>query len=145
MEVSGQLRAPAALPQGKESAVPTGKEAVEKRKILHCRESNPGRLARSPSLYRLSYPEIWRQEMVKIHKSVDPNETRVKSSVFWNITLSVESQPTFWRNMSPPELATCFILVSCFDFEDGSEMFLRNVGWISTDYTALYPRKYNSS
>jgi hypothetical protein len=22
-------------------------------------------------------------------------------------------------------------------------MFLRNVGWISTDYTALYPRRYN--
>jgi hypothetical protein len=28
---------------------------VEKRKILHCRQSNAGRPARSPSLYRLSY------------------------------------------------------------------------------------------
>jgi hypothetical protein len=34
-----------------------GPDAVEKRKILHCRESNPGRLVRSPLLYRLSYPD----------------------------------------------------------------------------------------
>jgi hypothetical protein len=24
-------------------------------------------------------------------------------------------------------------------------MFLRNIGWISTNYTSLYPRKYNSA
>jgi hypothetical protein len=28
--------------------------------------------------------------------------------------------------------------------EDGGNMFLRNVGSLSTDYTALYPRKQNS-
>jgi hypothetical protein len=33
-----------------------GLDAVEKRKILHSWESNPGRAACSPSLYRLSYP-----------------------------------------------------------------------------------------
>jgi hypothetical protein len=27
-----------------------------------------------------------------------------------------------------------------FDPEDGGDMFLRNVGWISMKYTALYPR-----
>jgi hypothetical protein len=27
-----------------------------------------------------------------------------------------------------------------FDREDGADMFLRNAGWLSTDYTALYPR-----
>jgi hypothetical protein len=32
-----------------------------------------------------------------------------------------------------------------FDPEDGSDMFIRNVGWLSTDYTALYPRRQNSS
>jgi hypothetical protein len=31
-----------------------GLDAIEKRKTLHCRESNPGHSARSPSLYRLS-------------------------------------------------------------------------------------------
>jgi hypothetical protein len=32
-----------------------------------------------------------------------------------------------------------------FDPEDGGDMFLRNVGWNSTDYTALYPRRWYSS
>jgi hypothetical protein len=36
-------------------------------------------------------------------------------------------------------------LVSCstyfFDPEDGKDLFLRNVGWHLTDYTALYPRR----
>jgi hypothetical protein len=35
----------------------TGLDAVEKRKILYCEEFNPGRLALSPLLYRLSYCE----------------------------------------------------------------------------------------
>jgi hypothetical protein len=34
-----------------------GLDAVEERKILPCRESNPGRPARSPSLYRLNHPD----------------------------------------------------------------------------------------
>jgi hypothetical protein len=42
-------------------------------------------------------------------------------------------------------LATCFhagiFLGLFFDPEDGGDMFLRNVGLLSTDYTALYPRK----
>jgi hypothetical protein len=29
--------------------------------------------------------------------------------------------------------------------EVNSKMFLRNFGWISTDYTALYPRRLKSS
>jgi hypothetical protein len=63
MEVSGQLLAPAAFLSG-ERATGThwiggwvgprvGLDAVEKRKIVHYRESNPG--SSSLSLYRLSY------------------------------------------------------------------------------------------
>jgi hypothetical protein len=33
---------------------------------------------------------------------------------------------------------------SCFDPEDGGDMFLRNGGLLSADYTALYARRYNS-
>jgi hypothetical protein len=33
-----------------------------------------------------------------------------------------------------------FLLGVFFDAEDGGYMFLRNVCWLSTDYTALYPR-----
>jgi hypothetical protein len=32
-----------------------------------------------------------------------------------------------------------------FDPEDGGDIFLRNVGWLSTDYIALYPSRWNSS
>jgi hypothetical protein len=32
-----------------------------------------------------------------------------------------------------------------FDPEDGGDMFFLNVSWLSTDYTALYPRRQNSS
>jgi hypothetical protein len=32
-----------------------------------------------------------------------------------------------------------------FDLEDGGDIFLRNVSWLSMDYMALYPRRWNSS
>jgi hypothetical protein len=32
------------------------------------------------------------------------------------------------------------ILLDLFDPEDEGDIFLRNVGWLSTDYTALYPK-----
>jgi hypothetical protein len=28
-----------------------------------------------------------------------------------------------------------------FDSEDGGNMFLQNISWLSTDYMALYPRR----
>jgi hypothetical protein len=34
-----------------------GLDNVEKRKVLHCRESIPASPAHSPSLYQLSYPD----------------------------------------------------------------------------------------
>jgi hypothetical protein len=67
MEVSGQLHAPCRFTLGERahgthwiggSVGPRiSLDAVEKRQILHFRESNPGRPARSTSLYRLSYPD----------------------------------------------------------------------------------------
>jgi hypothetical protein len=37
------------------------------------------------------------------------------------------------------------LLCLLFDPEEGGDIFLRNVGWLSTGYTALYPRRWNSS
>jgi hypothetical protein len=40
-------------------------------------------------------------------------------------------------------VATCFqagILLDLFHHEDEGDMFLRNIGRLSTDYAALYPR-----
>jgi hypothetical protein len=34
-----------------------------------------------------------------------------------------------------------FLLVLFFDPEDGGDMFLRIIDYLSTDYTALYPRR----
>jgi hypothetical protein len=36
-------------------------------------------------------------------------------------------------------------ILRLFNFEDGGDMFLRNVDSFSTDYTALYPRRQNST
>jgi hypothetical protein len=33
-----------------------------------------------------------------------------------------------------------FLLGLFFDLEDGGNIFLQNVGYLLTDYTALYPR-----
>jgi hypothetical protein len=38
-----------------------------------------------------------------------------------------------------------FLLGLIFDSENGGVIFLRNVGWLSTDYIALYPGRQNSS
>jgi hypothetical protein len=32
-----------------------------------------------------------------------------------------------------------FLLVLFFDPEDEGDIFFQNAGWLSTDYTALYP------
>jgi hypothetical protein len=52
----------------------------------------------------------------------------------YNAVKSVESQ-----------LLACvhvgFLLSLFFDPENGGDIFLRNVGWLSTDFTALYPRR----
>jgi hypothetical protein len=38
-----------------------------------------------------------------------------------------------------------FLLGIFFSPEDGGDIFLRNVDYLLLNYTALYPRKYNSS
>jgi hypothetical protein len=50
---------------------------------------------------------------------------------------------THFTVVVPTRLATRFhtgILIGLFEPEEGDSMFLRNVEWLSTDYTALYPR-----
>jgi hypothetical protein len=61
----------------------------------------------------------------------------LKSSIFWHIT-PIYSRPCYLLNV-------CFLLDFFFDPEDGGDMFVQNVGRLSTDYTALFLRRYNSS
>jgi hypothetical protein len=58
----------------------------------------------------------------------------MKGTNFWDITpcSPFESQPTFRTNVC------AFLLFLFFDLKDGADMFLRNAGWFSTDYMALF-------
>jgi hypothetical protein len=76
----------------------------------------------------------------------------MKSSIFWDITpcspLKVNCfretchlQLQGWRiSQARDQHATVFLLVFCVSFfspEERGDMFLQNVGWLSTDYIAL--------
>jgi hypothetical protein len=120
--VSGQLHAPAALPPGKSPWYPLyrklGLDEMEKWKLLTLSELEPrplSRPARSQSLYRLRYPD-----------------SRVKADGKCKVNVP----------------ATCFHagnFVRLFGPEDGGDMFRWNIGWLSEDYTALYPKRQYSS
>jgi hypothetical protein len=85
----------------------------------------------------------------------------VNNSVFWDITERCPLKATeflvehiasiFEARNEQAEQVACylfhvgFLLDLSFDAEDRSYMFLRNVGWFSADYTALYPKRWNCS
>jgi hypothetical protein len=67
----------------------------------------------------------------------------------YNAVKSLESQPAFRRNVTQ-SFACClvqdnFFLHFRFNSEDGSDMFLENTRSLSTDYTAVHPRRQYSS
>jgi hypothetical protein len=70
----------------------------------------------------------------------------MKSSIFWDITprrkLKVNRR---FGSSAYYLLHAGFLRALFFDREDGGNMFLGNVSLFSTDYTALYPRRQNSS
>jgi hypothetical protein len=71
MEVSGQLRAPTALPPRRLGGPQSRSAHCEEKNIpFPCRKSKPGRSACSPSPYRLSYP-IFVEYMVIVKASFD--------------------------------------------------------------------------
>jgi hypothetical protein len=70
--------------------------------------------------------------------------------IFWSITLCspFKVNRRFGRTYDL-HLATCIHAGSLLDLyfhpEDGDDMSLWNVGWLSAEYTALYPRRQRSS
>jgi hypothetical protein len=88
----------------------------------------------------------------------------MKSTIIWDITpcrplsvnrcfgeiyrLRLQGRKISWaRNQRESRLQALPHIASIFSFnpEYGGDMFLRNVGWHWTDYTALYPRRWYSS
>jgi hypothetical protein len=74
-----------------------------------------------------------------------PTAMDTKNTILWDITLCRPSRV----NRCFCSFATCFqagfFLSLFFDPEDGGDMYLRNVGWLYTDYTMLYHRRWYSS
>jgi hypothetical protein len=75
----------------------------------------------------------------------------LKSTIFWSITpcspLSVNRRfgATYRLHLQGLQKKLSKKPAYFVDPEDGGYMFLLNVGWHSTDYTALYPRIWYSS
>jgi hypothetical protein len=79
--------------------------------------------------------------------------SKVSPVVGFEVLTAVVTKSPIFLNVTPCSLlkvnlrsllATCFhagFLLGLFDPEDGGDMFLRNVGRLSTDYTALSPRR----
>jgi hypothetical protein len=88
----------------------------------------------------------------------------MKSTIFWDISpcsplevnrrfggtrpLHLQGWRISWAGNQRESRWLCFhagfLLGLFFNPEDGGNMFLRNFGWFSTDYTALYPRRWYS-
>jgi hypothetical protein len=75
-----------------------------------------------------------------------PTAVVMRSSIFWGIT-PCSPFTVNWRFGGT--FATCFrtgfLLGPFFDPVDDGDMFLRNIGWLSLDCTALYLRRQNIS
>jgi hypothetical protein len=129
-----------------------GLDAVEKRKIsCPCWESNPGRPSRGPLLYRLCI-ETDLAAIISIFLTITPCSP-VKGDRYFLETCCLHlqgrrlSQPL--NSMNQTGSACCllhagFLLGLLFDPENRDDMFLRNVGWLSTVYTALHPRRQHT-
>jgi hypothetical protein len=91
---------------------------------------------------RLSRRSFWRalpsgiSRRVVRWKSTDISEEHV-TSIF-----RVEETP---RQAMSVTCFRCVILLGSFFDSEGSYVFLRNVGWLSTEYTELYRRRQNSA
>jgi hypothetical protein len=96
----------------------------------------------------LAYNKIFAFTAKSWNCEIKPSKT-LKSSNFWDITpcsllkaiRRFEGACRLLALLACHMLHACFLLGLFFDPKDGYDMFLRNVAWLSTDYTTLYPRR----
>jgi hypothetical protein len=85
-------------------------------------------------------------------------DLRFSQRWFWRVSYSrIRSRVVRWvsTNVSEERIASIFRVeeiglanqraIGQGDPEDGGDKFLRNVGWNLADYTASYPRRWDSS
>jgi hypothetical protein len=142
---------------GTKIAIPDG-YLVEHRDFCSVRLAIHGTTYCQRCFTHTTYESVWFEVLTAVV---------MKSTIFWDITpcspLSVnrrfggtcrthlqgQKMLVRWARNQREILPPAFTLVSCspyfFDPEDGGDIFLRNVGWHSTDYTTLYPRRWYSS
>jgi hypothetical protein len=100
----------------------------------------------------LFYFRICTVSPTKLLKNHNPYIRRVQSSgiqhraVRWKLTVILKKAEQESSMKQIASTAYCllhagFLFVLFFGSEDGDNMFLRNVRWFSSEYTALYPRR----
>jgi hypothetical protein len=92
---------------------------------------------------------VWLFVFEKIDRSLIWASCKLGVTINWYQLTNSMKWSHSWESSVTVLLATCFnagFLLNLFcDPEDGGDMFPRKVGWHSTDYTALYPRRWYSS
>jgi hypothetical protein len=88
-------------------------------------------------LLYIQYRHVYPESMIKIN-------LRFSQRWLWRLYCPLDVTPC-----SPIEVHQGFRVIYCpsllFDPENGGNMFLRNVGWLSADYTTLNHRRWNTS
>jgi hypothetical protein len=74
------------------------------------------------------------------------SQADMKSSVISDVTpcSQLKADGRFGGTYCNMMAASCWFILSC-NPDDGGNMFLQNAGWLSTDCTALYTRRWNHS
>jgi hypothetical protein len=63
----------------------------------------------------------------------------------WRVNQARNWHETGSSNTAYSLLDSGFLLDLLLSSEDGADMFVQNIGWLSPGYIMLYPRRYNSS
>jgi hypothetical protein len=94
---------------------------------------------RNPWPYFSSFQTFTSFEKVPPLRGQEGSDYHWRLPLYWGFTFP------FRQSSSCHLFHACFLLDLLFNIKYGGAMFLRNVGWLFTDYMALFLRRQNSS